>query len=115
MTRKQFARRAQQILLYGLVLLVAVYALFSFYWAFVTSFKSENEMFKSATYLPREATTNNYEYVFREDTFIDALKISAWVSAATSIFALVAGSFAAYALGRCASAGASHCYMWYCP
>jgi trehalose/maltose transport system permease protein len=100
MTRKQFARRAQHFLLYGLVLLVAVYALFPFYWAFVTSFKSENEMFKSATYLPRDATSKNYEYVFRDDTFIDALKNSAIVSAAASIFALVAGSFAAYALGR---------------
>ncbi len=100
MARKQYARLAQQVLLYGLVLLVAVYALFPFYWAFVTSFKTESEMFKSATYLPREATTKNYEYVFRDNTFIDALKNSAWVSAATSIFALVAGSFAAYALGR---------------
>ena len=100
MTRKQYAQRAQQALLYGLVILVAVYALFPFYWAFVTSFKTESEMFKSATYLPREATTKNYEYVFRDNTFIDALKNSAWVSAATSIFALVAGSFAAYALGR---------------
>ena len=97
---KQLRQRAQQVLLYSLVLLVAVYALFPFYWAFATSFKSENEMFKSATYLPQNPTLQNYEYVFRDNTFTDALFNSALISSATSVFALVAGSFAAYALGR---------------
>ncbi len=100
MTSKQFRQRAQQALLYTLVFIVAVYALFPFYWAFMTSFKTENEMFQSASYLPREPTMKNYEYVFRDNTFLDALRNSAFISAATSIFALVAGSFAAYALGR---------------
>ncbi len=100
MTAKEIRQRAQQVLLYTLVLIVAVYALFPFYWAFMTSFKTENEMFQTATYLPQEPTLKNYEYVFRDNTFMDALRNSAIVSAATSIFALVAGSFAAYALGR---------------
>ncbi len=100
MTRKQLQQRAQQVLLYSLVILVAIYALFSFYWAFATSFKTENEMFQSARYLPKNPTLKNYEYVFRDNTFLEALRNSAMISAATSIFALVAGSFAAYALGR---------------
>ncbi len=100
MTAKQLRQRAQQVFIYALVFLVAVYALFPFYWAFMTSFKTENEMFQSASYLPREPTMKNYEYVFRDNTFLDALRNSAFISAATSIFALVAGSFAAYALGR---------------
>ncbi|MCY4465893.1 MAG: carbohydrate ABC transporter permease [Chloroflexi bacterium] len=100
MASKQLRQRAQQVLLYTLVFIVAVYALFPFYWAFMTSFKTENEMFQSASYLPREPTMKNYEYVFRDNTFLDALRNSAITSAATSIFALVAGSFAAYALGR---------------
>ena len=100
MTKKQFIKTIQRILLYGLVILIAIYALFPFYWAFVTSFKSENEMFQSATYLPREPTLQNYEYVFRGNTFVAALRNSAFISAVTSILALMAGSFAAYALGR---------------
>ena len=100
MTRKELSRLAQTALLYSLVIIIAIYALFPFYWAFVTSFKSENEMFKSATYLPQDPTLKNYEYVFRDNTFLDSLRNSAFTSAATSIFALVAGSFAAYALGR---------------
>ncbi len=100
MTKKQFIKMAQQAFLYSLVVLIAIYALFPFYWAFITSFKSENEMFKSATYLPQEPTLQNYSYVFRDDTFITALQNSALISTVTSMFALVAGSFAAYALGR---------------
>ncbi len=97
---KQIKELAQRVTLYILVIIVAVYALFPFYWAFVTSFKEEGEMFRSATYLPQNPTLRNYEYVFRDNTFIEALKNSALISSATSVFALVAGSFAAYALGR---------------
>jgi trehalose/maltose transport system permease protein len=100
MTRKQLRQVAQQALLYLLVILVAIYALFPFYWAFVTSFKTENEMFQTAAYLPRNPTLQNYEYVFSGGSFLLALRNSALVSSAASIFALVAGSFAAYALGR---------------
>ncbi len=100
MNRKRLQQRAGQALLYAMVILVAIYALFPFYWAFVTSFKSENEMFRSATYLPQEPSLRNYEYVFSDDTFLLALRNSALVSSATSLFALAAGSFAAYALGR---------------
>jgi trehalose/maltose transport system permease protein len=100
MTRKRLTEIAQRVLLYGLVALVAVYALFPFYWAFATSFKTEGEMFQSAAYIPREPTLKNYEYVFRDDTFIVALRNSALVSSLTSLLALVVGSFAAYALGR---------------
>ena len=100
MTKKGFIKTTERIFLYGLVILIAIYALFPFYWAFVTSFKSENEMFQSATYLPQEPTLQNYDYVFRDNTFVAALGNSAFISAVTSILALVAGSFAAYALGR---------------
>jgi trehalose/maltose transport system permease protein len=100
MTRKRVIELVQQILLYLAVILIAVYALFPFYWAFVTSFKDESEMFQSATYLPREPTLQNYEYVFRDNTFLVALRNSSLVSGVTSVIALVVGSFAAYALGR---------------
>jgi len=100
MTKKAAIQILQKILLYAAVILVAVYALFPFYWALMTSFKTESEMFQTATYLPREPTLQNYEYVFRDNSFIQSLQNSALVSSATSILALVVGSFAAYALGR---------------
>lgn len=90
----------QQVILYFLVAVVAVFALFPFYWALNTSFKTEDEMFRTATYLPQEPTLNNYGYVFRDSTFIDSLRNSIVVSGATTILSLTVGSFAAYALGR---------------
>jgi len=100
MDRKRMIKLLQQLLLYVAVIVIAIYALFPFYWAFVTSFKTESEMFQSAMYVPREPTLQNYDYVFRENTFLRSLRNSAVVSSATSILALVVGSFAAYALGR---------------
>jgi trehalose/maltose transport system permease protein len=86
--------------LYVAVAIIALYALFPFYWAFNTSFKTENEMFQRASYLPQQFTLKNYEYVFRNDTFVVALRNSAFVAGTTSVLSLVVGSFAAYALGR---------------
>jgi trehalose/maltose transport system permease protein len=85
---------------YFLVLVIATYALFPFYWAFNTSFKTENEMFRRATYLPQDPSLKNYEYVLADGNFLRALRNSAFVSGATTVLSLMVGSFAAYALGR---------------
>ncbi|MCB9451185.1 MAG: carbohydrate ABC transporter permease [Anaerolineaceae bacterium] len=90
----------RRVLFYLLVFVIAVYALFPFYWAFSTSFKTENEMFRRATYLPQEPTLKNYQYVLGTDTFLVALRNSAFVAGTTSVLSLIIGSFAAYALGR---------------
>ncbi len=100
MTQKRMLEIGQQVLLYTLVILIAIYALFPFYWALNTSFKSEGELFSSATYLPQEPTSQNYEYVFRDNTFLNALFISSVVATATTMLSLMIGAFAAYALGR---------------
>lgn len=93
----EFLRRA---LFYILVVAIAIYALFPFYWAFTTSLKTENELFSRATYFPAEPTLKNYQYVLRDDTFLLALRNSAFVAGTTAVLSLAVGSFAAYALGR---------------
>lgn len=90
----------RRLLFYCAVAAIAIFALFPFYWALNTSFKTENEMFQRATYLPQNPTTKNYEYVFRDGSFLRALRNSAVVAGSTAVLSLVAGSFAAYALGR---------------
>lgn len=100
LTNERFLKNLQRIMLYAAIIFIAFYALFPFYWAFSTSFKTESEMFQSASYLPRNPTLKNYEYVFRDNTFVNSLKNSAIVSSLTAVLALVVGSFAAYALGR---------------
>jgi len=100
MPQEKIVYYAQRVLLYAAVASIAFYALFPFYWALSTSFKTESEMFRRATYIPREPSMKNYGYVFRDNTFLLALRNSAVVSSVTAVLSLVVGSFAAYALGR---------------
>jgi len=97
---KRMAIVVQRGIFYAMVAFIAVYALFPFYWAFVTSLKTEDEMFSRATYLPQQPTLENYAYVLRDNTFLLALRNSAFVAGTTAMLALAVGSFAAYALGR---------------
>lgn len=83
-----------------LVIIILVYTLFPFYWAINTSFKTEDELFGAATFLPQRPTLINYQSVFSNDQFTRSLVNSAIVASLSSGLALVVGSFAAYSLGR---------------
>jgi trehalose/maltose transport system permease protein len=96
----KFGEVLRRAFFYFLVFVIAVYALFPFYWAFTTSFKTENELFSRAAYLPQQWTLKNYQYVLQDGTFLVALRNSAFVAGTTAVLSLVVGSFAAYALGR---------------
>ena len=97
---KRIAALLQRALFYAMVAFIAIYALFPFYWAFNTSLKTEDEMFSRATYVPQAPTLDNYRAVLQDDTFLLALRNSAFVSSTTALLSLAVGSFAAYALGR---------------
>ncbi len=88
------------ILFWAVIAAIAFYALFPFYWAFATSFKTEGEMFARASYIPRAPKLVNYDAVFHNQAFIRSFGNSALVSGSTAGMAIVIGSFAAYALGR---------------
>jgi trehalose/maltose transport system permease protein len=90
----------RQIGFWAVIALILIFTLFPFYWAFVTSLKTENEVIRPATLIPTSATLQNYQSVFINDQFIRSLGNSAIVSTASVLIALVVGSFAAYALGR---------------
>jgi trehalose/maltose transport system permease protein len=98
--KKIFSFYIQKFIFYFLVVVIAIYALFPFYWAFTTSFKTENEMFQRASYFPQEPTLKNYKYVLESNRFFLSLRNSAIVSSLTSLLSLTVGTFAAYALGR---------------
>ncbi|MCU0496264.1 MAG: carbohydrate ABC transporter permease [Anaerolineae bacterium] len=83
-----------------LILLILFYTLFPFYWAFVSSLKTENEVFQPATFFPENPTVINYESAFQNTQFTQGLLNSTIVSSVSVGLALVVGSFAAYALGR---------------
>jgi trehalose/maltose transport system permease protein len=97
---KQTRQRLGRVGFWVLIVFILVYTLFPFYWAINSSFKGENEVFGTATYVPQNFTTINYQSVFSNDQFIKSLANSALVSGTSTLLALVVGSFAAYALGR---------------
>jgi trehalose/maltose transport system permease protein len=87
--------------LYLLVLLIAVFCLFPFYFAIVTSLKSGTELF-STTLWPAAPSMRNYISLFTvaEQPFGRHIFNSLGVSTIVVIVSLFLGVTAAYALGR---------------
>jgi trehalose/maltose transport system permease protein len=96
------------ILFWLLVVVIAVYMLFPFYWAVNSSFKTENQLqMTPATFIPRDPTTKeisptwqNYIGVFRNQNFGRGLVNSAIVALSVTALSLLIGSFASFALGK---------------
>lgn len=91
-----------------LIIVIAAFLLFPFYWAINSSLKTEPQLrMTPGTFVPRDPVTNkisisfdNYRAVFRNDAFIRGLRNSAIVATAVTLLALVIGSFAGFALGK---------------
>jgi multiple sugar transport system permease protein len=92
-------RRRRQILLWLAVAGIMIFCLFPFYWLINTSLKTGQDL-SSAKIVPPNPTLDNYQSIFSDSNFTTALRNSIIVSSATTICALVIGSFAAYALAR---------------
>jgi multiple sugar transport system permease protein len=88
-----------KVLLWLGVVLIMLFCLFPFYWLINVSLKSGPDL-SSADLLPPAPTLDNYDSIFRNDDFTNALRNSAIISFATTLIALVIGSFAGYALAR---------------
>jgi len=94
--------------LWVLILFMAVWMLFPFYWAVNSSFKSENQLqMMPTTFVPRSNTTQqvffymrNYSSVFTNKAFLRGILNSAIVAVSVTILALAIGSFAGFALGK---------------
>ncbi|HEX2910057.1 MAG TPA: carbohydrate ABC transporter permease [Chloroflexia bacterium] len=98
---KRFNKIAGRIAFYILVVIIALYTVFPFYWALVSSFKPNNELFSlPVSYLPKNFTLDNYAAVFGNSIFQQALINSSIVALTVTILSLLIGALAAYALGR---------------
>ncbi|OLP57887.1 sugar ABC transporter permease [Xaviernesmea oryzae] len=80
------------------LLLVLVYTLFPYYWAFVSSTKQGAALYRSAL-LPALDFTY-YRQLIDNPIFMGSLVNSAYVAVSTTFLSLVIGVSAAYALGR---------------
>jgi len=90
---------ARRIGLTLLVALIALYALFPFYYAIVTAFKSGSALFQ-VDYLPHQLDWGNYLAVFREQPFARNIGNSVLVASAVVALSLLLGLTGAYALAR---------------
>jgi trehalose/maltose transport system permease protein len=88
-------------LFYLLLLVIAVYLLFPFYWALRSSFTPASELFATPIqYWPANPTLAHYQQVFTTPTFVRALGNSAIVAASVTLLSLVIGVVGSYAIGR---------------
>lgn len=98
----------QRTLFYIILSIIIIYLLFPFYWAVNSSLKSESQLSMTpATFIPKDPATNNvsiywknYKGVFANGSFVRGLFNSLIVATSTTVLALTAGSFAAFALGK---------------
>lgn len=91
----------KRILFYLLLIVIAVYLMFPFYWAFRSSITPNSELFTTPVqYFPSDPTWENYRLVLSDNYFIRALINSTIVAASVTLLSLAIGAFASYALGR---------------
>lgn len=95
MTRAWLARSG----LYALVIVIVVQALFPFYYAVVTSFKSGHALFE-VTYWPESLSLSNYVTTLTEGVFGRQILNSVFVATVVVILSLALAVSAAYALSR---------------
>lgn len=98
----------RKIVFYLLILMMAVWLIFPFYWAINSSLKNENQLAMTpATFIPRDPVTGdisitliNYQALTQNEAFLRGIVNSAIVAVSVTALALVIGSFAAFALGK---------------
>ena len=81
------------------VVAIVLFCLFPFYWLINTSLKTGPDLSTSSLF-PPNPTLDNFESIFKDSNFTNALKNSAIVALVTTALALIVGSFCAYALAR---------------
>ncbi len=87
------------VLLWTAVVFIFIFCLLPFYWLVNVSLKTGGAL-SEADLIPPSPSLDNYQSVFENSDFTDALRNSVIITTVTTILALVVGSFAAYALAR---------------
>jgi trehalose/maltose transport system permease protein len=106
--KKETQKRINRILFWVLVVFMAFWMIFPFYWMLNSALKSEAQLqMTPATFVPRDPDTGaislnwqNFGAVFQNADFLRGIWNSIIVAGVTTLIALVLGSFAAFALGK---------------
>jgi multiple sugar transport system permease protein len=89
------------IVSYGVLVLMSLFVLFPFLWTFLTSIKTQVQMFAiPPVLLPEPATAKNYADVLNEGSFQSYMKNSIVVSVVSTVIAMAVGMPAAYGFAK---------------
>ena len=99
--RNPLGRVLMKLPFWLLVLAIAVYALFPFYWALRSAITPDADLFGTPLqYFPSHPTLAHFRDALGSSLFRKALLNSTIVAGAVTLMSLAIGSLAAYALGR---------------
>jgi trehalose/maltose transport system permease protein len=97
-TRWLLARRG---LFWLLVAVILSYLLLPFYWALVSSLKTQPELIRTpATLWPQTVWLGNYQAVLGNPSFVRGILNSTLVAGGVTFLSLLVGAFSGYALGQ---------------
>ncbi len=86
---------------YLVLALLLAFLLFPFYWTFVTSIKSDGELYgSSVSYWPKRPNFDSYRKLFSDFNFLRPMANSLIVAASTTLVSLVVSLLAAYSFSR---------------
>jgi len=99
--RSPLGRALLRLPFWLLIVAIAVYALFPFYWALRSAITPDSELFTTPiTYFPSHPTWAHFHDALSQSYFRRALLNSTIVAGSVTALSLAVGSLAAYALGR---------------
>lgn len=98
---KQTRKVVGNIFFFLLIIIIAIYLVFPFYWALISALKSESELVRTpATFFPQNPTWQNFRAVLSNPDFLRGIWNSLIVAGITTLLSLLIGAFAGYSLGK---------------
>ena len=99
--RSRLGRTLVRLPFWILIVAIAVYALFPFYWALRSAITPDTELFTTpVSYFPSHPTWAHFDDALSSSFFRRALLNSTIVAGSVTLISLAIGSLSAYALGR---------------
>ncbi|ANY67429.1 ABC transporter permease [Paenibacillus sp. BIHB 4019] len=91
----------KQVLVYGALAFLLIFALFPLYWMLNTSFKSQGEIYNmTPSFWPQVFSWSAYEKLLTEKGFLSNIKNSLYVSLIVSFLSILFSMLAAYAISK---------------
>jgi len=94
------------------LILYLIVLFFPIYWMINTSLKTDNEILKELTFIPKDLTFKNYVEIFTSSLWRNSFLNSIFYVCLNVIISLIAAVPAAYAFSRWKFRGSHHLFFW---